>query len=135
MYMHDTYKLTDKEMHHVLALDGVQRLEHLIKRVADWQSVWGLCSQAGWVAGADDDARRCFPIWPHPTYAEICAVDEWVGNAPTAIDIHAFTAKWLPNMEKDGLILAVFPTPSDKAVFIEPSVFKELLDDALSQYE
>ncbi|MHA6885855.1 DUF2750 domain-containing protein [Ralstonia pseudosolanacearum] len=133
--MHETYELTDKEMHHVLKLDGGRRLEHLVKRVADWQSVWSLRSQAGWIAGADDDARRCFPIWPHPRYAEVCAVDEWADNAPTPIDIYAFTAEWLPNMEKDGVILAVFPTPSDKAAFVVPSLFKQLLDEALSEYE
>jgi len=133
--MHDTYKLTDKEMHNVLKLDGGRRFEHLVKRVADWQLVWGLHSDTGWVLACDDNGRRSFPIWPHPAYAEACAAGEWANNAPTPIDVHVFTEEWLSNMAKDGVILAVFPTPSDKAVFIEPSIFKERLDAELSQYE
>lgn len=133
--MHNTYKLTDKEMCHVLELDGERRLGHLVKRVADWQTVWSLSSQTGWVAGVDEGARCCFPIWPHPIYAEICAADEWAGNTPAPIDIHDFTGEWLPNLEKDGVILAVFPTRIDKAVFVEPRRFKGLLETELSQYE
>ena len=79
-----TYTLNDKEFESILRLQGAKRYEHLVSRVSDWEAVWGLRGDDGWCAAADGDGHSAFPIWPHPRYAQRCAVDDWRDAASAA---------------------------------------------------
>lgn len=133
--MSNTYNLNDKEFESILKLDGAKRYQHLIGRVTDWEAVWGLRGADGWCAAADGAGHSAFPIWPHPRYAQRCAVDDWRDAAPAAIPIEDFVEEWLPNMAQEELLIAVFPTPSDAAVFVPPLQLQAAMRAALEQYE
>ncbi|HZW14029.1 MAG TPA: DUF2750 domain-containing protein [Noviherbaspirillum sp.] len=133
--MNESYRLTEKEFDSVTQLDGPARFKHFVSRVADWQKVWGLRSDSGWVSVGYDDGNSGFPVWPHPQYAAACATGEWAENRPASIDVHEFVESWLLNMTDDGVKVAVFPTPKMRGVFVEARGLQRMLQDELEQYE
>ena len=127
-------QLSDHEFAAVTALPGAKRYEHLIKRVADTQEIWSLRTKDGWVL-ASEDGRECSPIWPHPRYAEACAVEDWSGSEPAVIAVDDWLDEWLPAMEGEGRAISGFPTPDGRTVLIEPAMMRADLEAELEQYE
>ncbi|MBK1891092.1 DUF2750 domain-containing protein [Undibacterium sp. 14-3-2] len=133
--MADSYRFSEQEHASVTRLEGSERYEHFVKRVADWQNVWGLKNETGWVSAEDDSGNRGIPVWPHPDYAAACAKDEWAGNQPTPIEVQEFVAIWLPNMANDNVHVAVFPTTSMKGVMVPALQLRDDLQEELADYE
>lgn len=133
--MSETYTLSPQEFDAVSRLGADERFAHFLKRVADWETVWGLRDEAGWVAAADSEGHSSFPVWPHPRYAAACAGEEWTGNAPAAVDVHEFVEEWLPAMASDYVSLAVFPTPCLRGVVVSAAELAAALRQALAAYE
>lgn len=124
-------KINQKQIESVVALLGQKRYEYFIKRVADWEEVWGLY-QDGWALAETDDGQKVFPVWPEKEYAELCAVKEWAGYEPESFSLADFMDELLPNLKKDGVLLGVFYTPSDKGVM--PTV-DQVLEDLRQELE
>ena len=133
--MPDTYALSAQQFSAVSDLPGPERYKHFVGRVADWQSVWGLRSESGWVAAGDENGKSGFPVWPHPDYALVCAVGEWSGTSPSPIEVHEFVESWLPNLAAQGDLVAVFPTPSMRGVLVPATELQEHIQQELSQIE
>ena len=129
------YRIHENEISAILALPGHSRYEHFVKRVADWEELWGLKDNDGWVTSVNNAGEKSIPFWPHPEYAHMCAEGSWERNLSTRIDLQAFMEKWLPGMERDGILVAVFPTPEGKSVYVQPSMLLESLEEELIQYE
>ena len=83
----------------------------------------------------DSDGQQCMPFWPHDAYAEALAADKWRDNGPRVIDLSEFLTKWLPGMAEDGLHVAVFPTPDQKGVVVDPLRLKRDLERECEQYD
>lgn len=133
--MASSYPLNPKQFQAVLALPGPDRYRHFVGRVADWQFVWGLKDKNGWASAADDDGNSAFPFWPHPDYAAACATDNWAGNSPDSIEVHEFLERWLPGMAKDGVAVAVFPTPTMRGTVVPAIQLQQAIQDELSRIE
>ena len=116
--MSSTYLLTPREYAAVSLLPGPQRYRHFVGRSADGACVWGLKDPSGWVSLADGVGRPGFPVWPHPDYANACAVGPWAGLAPAAIDLHEFVERWLPDMAELSVLVSVFPTLQMSGVMV-----------------
>src|SRR6266851_2270801 len=99
-----------KEIAGVLALDGPSRYKHWIKKVADEEHLWGLWLN-GWAVMADENGHELVPVWPHSKYAALCAKNAWAGYQPKSIPLDAWLDRWTPGAERDGWLVAVFPTP------------------------
>lgn len=130
-----SYQISDEEIAAVSALAGPERYSHFIRRVADWEEVWGLKDEGGWVLMHDNDGRRIMPFWPHVRYAEVMATGVWESCKPAGIALADFLEAWLPGMSGDGLYAAVLPTPALRGVVVEPLRLRNDLDEELSQYE
>lgn len=128
------WKLREEERRAVLALDGPSRYNYFIKKAADENCVWSLW-QNGWVLAEDADSRPVVPVWPHPQFAEICAAGVWVGHEPRQIDMEAWLDRWLPGIQRDGRLVAIFPAASDEGVIVEPGRLAEDLAEELQNYE
>ncbi|MEX8193887.1 DUF2750 domain-containing protein [Comamonas guangdongensis] len=133
--MENSYSLNRQQFQAVSALAGHQRYRHFIGRVSDWQFVWGLRNEDGWVTASDSNGNLVSPFWPHPDYAIVCADGEWAGNSPASIEVRHFLSRWLPGMEKDGLLAAVFPTPTIQGVVVSPRQLKKDIEEELSRLE
>ncbi len=130
-----SYRINNKEIESLLTLSGTVRYEHFVKRVADWEEVWSLRDKKGWVLSENDEGVKSIPVWPHPEYAKLCAEESWKGNKPSSIELQEFMENWLPGMETDGVLVAVFPTPSGKSVQVSAAELKQHLLEECEQYE
>ncbi|RYF31929.1 MAG: DUF2750 domain-containing protein [Comamonadaceae bacterium] len=122
-----SYRLTHQEMESVSRLSQEARLEHFIKRVIDWEEIWSLRNDSGWVISQTDDSNIVAPFWPHPEYAKQCAVDEWSDTEPAVIELGVFLDKWLPGLWKDGRLVEVFRTPKQNGGVMTPTALRELV--------
>jgi hypothetical protein len=129
------WEVNDAEFESVLALPGRVRYEYFVKRTASHGRLWGLRGDSGWVVAEDDEGTRHFPIWPHQRFAEACATGPWQGEKPVPLDVDEWVAGWLPDLEEDGMRVAVFQTPDDQGVGVAPSRLKRDLDSELAQFE
>ena len=126
-------KINPKQMEAVLALPAIERFEHFIKVIADWQQVWGLY-QDGWALAAADDGTTVFPLWPAKEYAEVCAEREWKGHEPRSIRLSEFTDVLLPKLKTDGVLLGVFFTPASRGLTPSVDELKTALEAELQKY-
>ena len=131
--MHWTPKRLEIEA--VLSLDAMKRYQYWIKKVADQQQVWSLWHEGNWVLAGDDSGSQLVPVWPHASYASLCATGVWNGSDPKVIPLHVWLDRWIPGMEGDHRRVAVFPTPSDQGISMEPKKVEDDLRNELLNYE
>ncbi|HTE18405.1 MAG TPA: DUF2750 domain-containing protein [Armatimonadota bacterium] len=129
-----TWEMHPKEFASVVALPGPERYEYFIKRVADWESIWGLY-QDGWFLMGDAEGRAVFPVWPHPRFAEAIATGDWDGAVAREISLDDFREKWLPGMTREGKSVAVFPVPPRQSVPVSPERLTRDLEVELADME
>jgi Protein of unknown function (DUF2750) len=129
------WEVGDEEFESVLALPGRARYEYFVKNAASHGQLWGLRGNGGWVVAEDDDGNQHFPIWPHQRLAQACATGPWYGEKPVPLDVDVWVAGWLPELEEDGMRVAVFQTPDDQSVGVAPKRLKRDLDAELAQFE
>lgn len=129
--------ITDAEYKGVTSLTAQERYSHFVRRVADWEEIWGLRTSEGWVMVGDDSGKQMIPVWPHERYANACAIDDWADAAPTVIELEAWMTRWLPGMTRDGVQVAVFPVATERmsGVVVLPERLEKDLEAELENYE
>ena len=130
-----TYEMNQAQFDQVVSLPAEDRYSHFVSKAADWRQLWTLKGADGFVLSGDDSSQQCVPIWPHPDYAAALAKGSWSDCSPAEIELEAFMSRWIPGMIKDNRMVAVFPTPEEKAIVIDPQRLHEDLSAELEQYE
>ncbi|WP_409290191.1 DUF2750 domain-containing protein [Pseudomonas sp. KCJK8927] len=123
----------DSKVLNVSSLSSEGRFEFFMRKVADFEVVWGLYDE-GW-ATATLEGNVVVPFWPEEEFAKRCATDEWGDFWPRKIAIEDFLDKWLPGMHSDSRLCQVFPVPGDVGVVISPTALEVALREELEQYE
>jgi len=129
-----TWNINGKEFENVVHLAPKERYEYFIKKVADWEEIWSLWKD-GWVLMGDKEEGEHVPVWPHPVFAEAYAHGEWLGYKPRKIELEDWLNKWIPGMEKDKRMVAVFPTTEGQTTTVSPVQLKSDLEEELTKYE
>ena len=124
---------SEEEICAVLKLEGAERYSYFIKKIADQEQLWSLW-QDGWALAADDNGQQLVPVWPHESYATLCARDKWAGYTPKVIELDAWLERWTPGIKRDGRMLAVFPSPSNRGVAVEVGKLADDLSEELTNY-
>ncbi len=130
-----TYTMNPQQFESVTKLSGQKRYEHFIGKVGDWEEMWSLINEEGFVSINDDHGNICMPFWPHEEYAKAMATKNWGECLAEKIKLADFLEKWLPRLEQEGLSIAVFPTANSKGVILSPSRLKQDLELEIEQYE
>ena len=130
-----SWGINDKEFDAVSGLPFQRRYEYFVKRVADWETVWSLVKDAGWVLVGDSECHEVVPVWPHERYAAACAIDGWAGALPRSIRLDDWLNKWLPGIERDQRLVVVFMTPGSKGAVVTVEALKADLEEELRNYE
>lgn len=99
--------MNTKEFDAVIKLPAQKRYEYFIKKVADYEELWGLYDN-GWAITEDDQGNKMIPFWPKKEYADFCAKDEWKGYDSESIDLYEFINDWLPNMKLEKIKPSIF---------------------------
>lgn len=89
-----------------------QRHERFIKKVCDYEIVWGFESDEGFATSSsneimDDEGEPigiiCF--WSEKALAKSCAKGEWFGYIPTEISLSDFIENWCIGIFNDKLLV------------------------------
>ncbi len=125
-----TYKLNDKQYDIACQKRPDERYDYFLNKVANFEKIWSLCSDEGWVELSDSDGEICLPIWPHPDFARAWATDDWADCQPKAIDLSIWLERWTAGLEGDNTLLVVFPVGDDEGLVQTPQA---LHDDLITQ--
>lgn len=127
--------MTAQEISTVTVLPGPKRYKYFVKGVTDYEQVWGLANENGWALMGDSSDRELVPVWPFPEFAEKSPVCGVQGYTPRAISLSDWMEKWLPGIERDGKMVAVFPTPGNNGVPVPAGQLQQDIEDELERYE
>ncbi|PCE29565.1 DUF2750 domain-containing protein [Burkholderia ubonensis] len=121
------------KLDNILKLDTHARVDYFVRKVADFEVVWGLFDE-GW-ACARHGGATVMPFWPEAAFAGRCAEGAWSGFRPSAIALADFLSRWLPGMARDGRLCAVFPVPGQAGPPMQPPDLLERIAREARQYE
>lgn len=107
--------MDNKELEAVIKLSAQKRYEYFIKKIVDFEELWGLYDD-GWAMTSDDNKNMMIPFWPKKEYADFCAIGEWRGYTSESIDLYEFINKWLPDMKVDNIKPSIFFNNENSAV-------------------
>jgi len=125
-----SYKLDIQEFNNISEFAGPQRYAYFLDKAAEWQEVWTLSSEEGFVTLGDGAGNVCVPVWPHRDFAAALAVGEWSHCKAESVNIVEFMEKWAQGMARAGYLFAVFPTINNTGVVAEPDRLRcDLLDE------
>lgn len=108
------------------------RYEYFVKKVADFEEVWGLYND-GWATAHGGEGNPLIPFFPKKEFAENCAKKEWAGYKAKAIILEEFINDWLSGMKTDGIKPSIFPTDNNTVV-VNIDVLLNDLENELENY-
>lgn len=123
-----------KKIENIVKMTEDERYDYFIRKVADFEQVWGL-NDNGWALLGDDDGNQILPLWPEREFAELCVADQWKNYKPASIQLSNFLEKWIPGMINDKTLINIFLTPDAKGSVVSPPTLKSDLQDELEQYQ
>src|SRR4051812_43882833 len=117
-----SWNLSDEELAGVSTAPEAKRYAYWLNRVADWQEIWSLRDETGWMMLGDDDGHECVPFWPHPRLATafVAADPSRARFRPELIALKDFREKWIPGMARDNRLAGIMPVPGKKAIVVTP---------------
>lgn len=123
-----------KKIKNITAMKAPERYEYFVRKTVDFEKVWGLYED-GWAVAEDSKGHKAIPFWPEKEFAEVCCDAVWKSYEPKAIDLESFLERWIPGMEDDEMLVAVFPTPADNGIFVSAAQLGADLSGEIEQYE
>ncbi|WP_296150619.1 DUF2750 domain-containing protein [uncultured Flavobacterium sp.] len=123
----------NKKVDNIVKLSSLERYKYFIRKVADFETVWGLYSD-GWAMASDNNSNSIV-FWPEKIFAEKCIDNQWENYKPKSINIDDYLNKWIPGMEKDNLNAIIFYTAEDKGIVVSPSDLKKDIVEELGDYD
>lgn len=122
-----------KELETTMQLPAKKRYDYFIKKIVDFEEVWSLRNEKGWVMSEDDYRVPRLHFWPTEDYAAYCAIDQWEKTVPEMIDLDDFIEEWSPGMLADGINPSIFYNRNN-SVSIEIQTLKEDIEEELKNY-
>ncbi len=119
------------ELEALFALDPEARYSYFLETVAARGEAWGLHSD-GWALLGSETGEDVLPLWPARELAQQCAsafastLAAPGAPEPAWISRADLVEKLLPSLRRDGVGVAVFPTPDGRGPTPSPA---RLLED------
>ena len=127
-----TYALNEKQYDIAANKKASERYDYFVKKVSQFEEIWSLCGDDGWVELSDSDGEICLPVWPHPDFAKAWATDDWADCSPKKISLEVWLERWTQGLEGDNTLLVVFPVGDDEGVIQTPEALHDDLINALN---
>ncbi|MBD8204566.1 DUF2750 domain-containing protein [Pseudomonas viridiflava] len=126
--------MNQKKTSNVIALSDAERAEYFIRKVADFEELWGGFAD-GWLQLGNQKNRRVIPFWPEEIFVQNYINENKINAYPRRIELCHFLENWVPGMEKDGARILIFPIKESQGVLVNPTKLADQLKDELEQYE
>ena len=127
--------MNPKKVDNLIQLSVEDRYAYFIRKVAEFDEVWGLYGDTGWAALGSGE-KVIVPFWPEEEFANLCATDQWQGYLAKAISLDDFRNKWLPGLKRDGRLVNIFYVPQTKlGSIIDPDDLAEDIASEMRGYE
>lgn len=123
--------MKNNKINNVINLTASERYNYFIRKISDFEEVWGLKDEEGWALMGNNE-QVLFPVWCETEFAELC---KWNNYQPTPIPLDDFIEKLLPMLEKDNIMLAVFPIPKEKGIICKIQDVRSDIEKECEQYE
>lgn len=104
--------MNNSRIKNIVNLSAAERYGYFIRKVSDFEEVWGLKDKEGWALMGNNE-QVLFPVWSEKEFAELF---KWDNYQPNSIPLDDFIEKLLPKLEKDNVMLAVFPLSKGKGI-------------------
>lgn len=126
-------KVSNQELLSVINLNADNRYKYFIKKITDWDRVWGLYNN-GWALAETGQNEVVLPIWPAKEFALICANSNWKSYTPESFSLSDLENDLLPSLKNDKVKVAIFYTPKDKGIVVENDKLIDDLKEELKNY-
>ena len=127
--------MNNMKLLNIQSLDPIKRLEYFIRKIADYELIWGSYGDNGWLLLSDENGRKIVPFWPEKEFVNAYNVNHKYEYIPKKIDLYYFLDKWINGLTKDKIDIVVFPVMEKKSLIVTPLELKVLLGNELEQYE
>lgn len=129
-----SYEPNAMEVAAITGLAAQKRYEYFVKRVTDWQELWGLWRDEGWVLAGDPEGNQALAVWPARVYAELLAPEIAEGSVPRCIPLDT----WFNNVEArlatEHKLVAVFPVSRLPCITVRSGQLRRDLEAELEKY-
>jgi len=127
--------MNTKKIENVIGLPMEERYNYFIRKVAEFEEVWGLYHEDGWAVLSDKDNRTILPFWPEEDFALLCCFEQWKNYTPKLISLDDFINKWLKGMKNDNRFANIFYVQETKiGNIVTPDILIEDLNEEIKNY-
>lgn len=128
-----------KKLSSIAQLTSEERCGYFIRKVADFEVLWGLDGRSGW-ASSEIGGEIVMPVWPEEDFAAMCATNNWDALSPKKIELSDFLDKWISNKLNQYQYFGVFPVDGSDPIgvrskVVKPSELEKMLLQELDQYK
>ncbi|WP_040252155.1 DUF2750 domain-containing protein [Psychroserpens mesophilus] len=123
-----------KKIENVLKQSAQDRYGYLIRKVADFQTIFTICDRSGGLITIGDNKVKCIPFWPEKEFAELHLTHGWSNYKVKAFNLNDFLT-WLNKLQSDNYSIAGFPNGKLNAVVVSPDEIKNHLIYECRKYE
>lgn len=130
-----------QKLDNVLSLTADERYEYSIREFVQFEKVWVLGTEEGYVSFKDNEGDEMFPIWPHRELVEECMFEEHrnMGAIPEFIFVESFVQNCIPDMIGEGVLFGVFYDRDRRGLAVDGAKlsedikfeFEEIWDESL----
>jgi hypothetical protein len=122
--------LEQQEFERLSGAPAEDQYGYFVSRCVETEQVWALIDRDdNWAAFGSPDEGVLLCVWPHPRFAEACAYGDWEDREPVPVGVDLFIDEVLPDLIREGTLVAVFPT-TESAVPMEPErVMRDLAEE------
>ena len=112
--------LEQQEFERLTGASAEDQYDYFVERCVESGHVWALIDgEDNWAAFGSPEEGVLLCVWPHPSFAQACAYGSWETREAVPVDVDVFIEEVLPDLIREGTLVAVFPT-EDSAVPMEP---------------
>ncbi|NPC94658.1 DUF2750 domain-containing protein [Bacillus sp. WMMC1349] len=126
--------MNEKELEMTLKLDPYKRYRYFIKKIADYEEVWSLSNEKGWVTSEDENGTLQLHFWPTKEHANYCAIEKWKETSAESISLEDFVDNWLPGMLEDGVGISIFFNNKDSVSKPISRVIEDIEEELQNYY-
>lgn len=126
------YRLAPEEMENLLSQPAEIRYQHFLDKVADWEEIWGVCDEQGWLVQVTTGQRRYITLWSHPALTDDAIKRHLPEAQAEEIDFELLLEQWLPLLKQEDINISIQPDRQWHGIIVSPDKFEEDLRRAIA---